>query len=484
VTGSGSPLEILGSGLFANTSVGAPLIRSTRGIAIRKSTVAANVVLGGESLVLLEHVGDRPVYSHLSAVVLSRNRLLGTGEAPLPSVWPRATAVPAQSQFCLPWGADLLDYRQRELPTVDAASADSVLLRVVGLAAAPSVLAILKSMVVENEMGTGGGLVRTEGELPDFQLSIVHSTIQGIPMIVDGVGGGPGAKLSSARNILIGAPTVSLGAGWGHVEVTMEQAVGNQAGWLAEFAGIPGIIGPSPPPLPTQDLFRDGDEFAGESESSRVFALCPDIDDTDKLGPFGGEGFCGLDQGIHYVPSAAAIAVGSVFWPWEDSLLPSAPPGAPENMPGASGWSCEPGLGPWDQFDAGNGPEGDGDGWTNLVDCAPELSPPPDIPNLPERNGYDTEDCEEIDNDCYQCPPTTPGPDDDDSADDDDSGAETDDDDDDSGHVDGGETELSGCAATGCGVPYRCVDGRPVLALVGVLLAQTPRRRRRGREQR
>jgi hypothetical protein len=356
------------------------------------------------------------------------------------------------------------------------AGSGSVILLEGSEGAGASALAIMKAFIVENEGSPEGAFLRTEGSLPGFQLALIHTTIAGSPVILDASVGGPGARFSSARNILLDSPSATVGSGW-EVEVTMDQAIPNQQGWLAQFDGVSGIVGPAPPPLP-DDLFGDGAAFSALPEPSRVLALCPDLEDTDNLGPNGGEGFCALDRAAFYLPSPAAIEVGSVFWPWENSFLPSLPHGSPENMPGASGWSCDPWMGPLDQFDFGNGLEGDGDGWTTLVDCDPDVPPPPNVPNLPELNGYDTEECEEIANDCYSCPPDL-GDDDDDAIDDDDAVDDDDStptDDDDSGS---GDTDISGCAETGCGVPYRCEDGRPVAACFPLVVALGLVRRRR-----
>lgn len=469
--------EIHASALFGNTvSGGHPLIQLGGDLALDRSVVAANVVLDAAPLlgVDLSDVGAAGQVV-ISRSVFSRNRLLSSGTVDAPQVWPRPTVLPDADNVCLPWGSDQLDYLGRAgLSITDPVLSDAALFDVDGgVGTSTGIVAVYKTFVIDNEWDSGGAVLRTSGELPDLQLLLVHDTLTNHSgLLVDGGGTGPGAALGSARNLLLGSPVVTLGAGFDAADVTMDQVESGNQAWVNAFATLAGVHGPVLPAPPWASLFAPLSDLT--DHLGRAILLCPNLySDTSGLGPGGGTAPCALDLASSYVPDVDEAIALAVPWPWRDTVLPGLAAGDLQNTPGATGWTCDGQLPPaYDQLDFGFGPSGDADSYSTLVDC--DNASGGTVPELPPDDGYNSADCDHIEGDCYLCPDefgdddddssgpaddddTTPA-DDDDCAqpDDDDSGSQDDDASDDDDDSAGGrsDTFAEGCDAEGCGYSW------------------------------
>jgi hypothetical protein len=412
--------------LFGNTTSGAPLLRVEASLQVEYSVLSGNVVIGGSPLfhLVLPDV-EAPTLVSLEGVVFSRNRLLATGSLPAPTIFSRPVVVPQEGDFCRYHGTDQLGTVSRPLPAVTGVTGDASLLWIEGAGTSSGgVVSLMKSFVVDNEIGAGGAVVELTGTYPGLQLNLIHNTVSTTGLLVEAGGIGPDARLALARNLYVEPPAVALNASFATAEVILEAAE-DGAEWLAEFAGLSGIQGPIPPPLDYGDLFRPEDVVAAWTDLQRAEASCPQFADPNPLVP-GSAVLCALDSARAYLPTDSALAAGTVPWVWENSILEILGFGDPSNMPGATGWVCPAGVSPTDDVGTSGDNIGDLDGYSSLVDCDNESAGTQ--PSLPSQNGYDTEVCVDEPDDCYVCPVLGPGDDDDSTQDDDDDSSQDDDD--------------------------------------------------------
>lgn len=442
-------VDLFASALFGNTSQQAPLIRSPQ-VRISSCVVSGNVVLGGEALIELAFEdADQPIATEVELSVLSRNRLLESAPAPAPTVVERPITQPGADDYCLPAGSDQHPFLVRPLPDVSASPADAALFVLDGTGApADAFFHLMKCFVVDNELGSAGALVRATGNQPRLQVNLIHDTVTSPGLIIDGQQTGTGGRFTSARNLYLGQPTASLGAGFTAAEITMDLVEQDPASWFGAAEGLLGVAGPIPPAIDWSQPFRS--DVGDLSELQRNELVCADgVDEPSMLGPT-----CGLDSAVGYFPTATTVATAAVPWPWRGEVLEILQDGDPQGMPGATGWACRAiGL-PFDGVGIGGGlDEGDGDGFSSLVDC--DNNDGDVTPQVPAEDGFDGVEC--VGNECYECPEF-----DDDSRDDDDGPAAS--------------TIGEGCDAKGCGYSYRHAG---LLLVVPWTLVR--RRRRRSR---
>lgn len=448
--------------LFGNAAQdGVPLVRTRTPLRILNSSLVANEVEQGGSLLFaqVDNGGGQP--HTIQQTVFSDNRIHPADGATAAQVPER---IPAQIDLCLPTGTDGSYPRDRQRPTKPAAGGPGALVHLAGTASSTSYVLITKSYFVQNTIGVGGALVRLEESAPGRVVTFLHNTCdEPVGSVVHAATQTSRSRLISARNLLLGSPFLQLGAGWDFVESTMDDVEGNPSAWASSFSGAAGISGP----YPTAFLDGPGDLLLADasqqpSDCERALAHCADmtVDDCTPATLGEGRAFCGLDLAADYLPSSSGLALAADWWPWRNAGFPQTPVGSPENFPGASGWTCSKSyVGALTDGDFGG--FGDQDGFTGLVDC--NNSDPDVVPEVPDLDGHTTAECEE--NECYTCP----------SGDDDDIGNDDDDiRDDDAADDDSSSDDLTvptGCTGRGCGVAI------PIAFLP--LTALSLRRRRR-----
>ncbi len=416
---------------------GLPLVRTRTPLRLLNSSLIANEVEQGGSVVIAEvDAGGGQPHTVLQSV-FSDNRVHPADGATSSEIVER---VPAQADFCLPTGADGSYPRGRQRPPRPASGGAGALVHLAGTFNSTNHVLIAKTYFVQNTLGSGGALVRLEESAPGRVIRFLHNTCdESLGSVIQAATAASRSRLISARNLLLGSPTLQLGPGWDFVESTMDDVEGDPSAWAASFVGVAGISGP----YPTAFLGGPGDLLLGEgsqqlSDCERALAHCADLTADDcNPGALGeGRAFCGLDLAADYLPSSSGLALAAAWWPWRDAGFLQTPVGSPENFPGASGWTCIKSLvglpedGDFDDF-------GDQDGFSGMVDC--DNSDPNVVPEVPAMDGHATVECEETE--CFTCP-----------GDDDDTGDEDDDDaaDDDSSSPD--LTVPTGCTGRGCGV--------------------------------
>jgi hypothetical protein len=485
LTGRGARIDLNTTALFANISRGEPLISLASDVYFWTATLAGNVVLGGAPLVAVEVAEhDRTVNIVIDRSVFSRNHLLGDGTASPPAFVSISNTV---DQECLPAGADSRPYHDRDLPAWTGTSSPAALIDLFGAQLVPRAnVSLQKSFVVANQMAAGGAVFRMGGDVDGLTLSLVHSTFdEPNGRLVDGGGAGSGARFVSARNLYLQEPGIDLGKAWTHIEMSMDE-INPDPGPVAEALGdIDGVIGPFPKLAPWEDSpwFRDVATVRGLTNCARNTLVCPEV----EFNCSGINWYCALDEAAAYVPTPEFRDGVSFPWPWRGVIDLIDVLENDGEVPGATGWRCNGHDFPWDVHRPASQDNGDGDTYTTLLDC--DNDNPLIVPILPEEDGITTPDCRPTEGGCYECPDGTEVTDDDDAIDDDDAV-----DDDDSAPEDPtpepaptpdpGDDDTSlktGCAVTGCGVPYRCVDGQPVPAWLSLLLAPLGLRRRRWR---
>ncbi len=483
LTGGGG-FHASSSAIFANVSEAAPLLRADDLFHLHHTVLSGNVVVGAP-LVSSALEGDQRLVK-LEKTVVSRNRLLASGATVSAAPAPAQAPVGAISggDFCLPFGASSTPYLSRAVPTATGAPFDAPLFAVTGNDLFERRLVVMVStFVVENEVGSGGALVASTGSNRFLDVALVHNTVAGLdaPLLRED-GQSSTIRLSTARNLIDGPSSMALVGGVYHVETSLDSLDDSGAAFTAALAGIPGIPGPLLPLRSAPGTFLEDAVTGGWSDCEKVLANCPNQTDCDALEVNGVDLACSLDAAIRYVPDPTRADL-STTWPWKSTWFG----GDRTAFAGATGISC----GARDLiFDEVFQPlhQGDGDGFTTLVDCDNDRS---DIqPSLPEYDGFSSIYCSEVVGDCYTCPegseePPVEGDDDDSGGDDDDSALDDDDvgsDDDDSGSpVDdddaGGSVVLpEACVGSGCGVAYHCSEGS--VAFLPLLMVPAFRRRR------
>lgn len=485
-------LNIHQSVLFGNfVSGGAPVLRSEGGGELRSVVLADNVVDdGGPLLLVVESPTGLASRFSIRSGVFSGNRLLDstTSGAAAPIATGRSPYPGSEQDFCLPEASEDLAVEGRVLPAASGVAGGGALVLLDGGASLGRFdLDLLGSFVVGNEMGSAAAVLRVTGPPANSKVALLHNTIE-LPegLLVEHQGTGGGALLMSARNLYLGQTTLGALDGFSSFEFSMDQGP-SVADLYSTLVSLAGVVGPLPQPVDWSDAtnFREGSEVRSLDDCLRAQLLCPELS-CPASEPVPREWFCALGQAADYIPTAGSGTASALEWPWSTDYFGIAGTGEPSNQPGPTGWICEERFLPFDQKDSVTG---DGDGYSGLVDC--DNTNPDIVPQVPVEDGFESTDCWDIADDCFECPPGSnlidpPGDDDDsgdddDMSDDDDAGDDDstgdddttgDDDDDTAGPFDGQEVPVGCGPGRGCGVPIGS-------AVLPILLVGGVRRRRR-----
>ena len=434
------------SALFGHVTDNAPLIRFGSQGRVLHFTLAGNRIVDHDTL--MEWAPDSGGELIMGSLGISRNAFVTGGPVEPAPEWSSNTQDDSSTQFCLPApseGSWLVD-RTAASGGTDA-SAAAILEVSAGLGESePGGLLFERSMVVETEATSVDALVRLEGDLGQLDLTVLQNTVTGPigAVVLDQADSGT-ASLALARNLYAGEMAPTLGPNWRAITASMETGAIDPAGWTSALSGVATaseIVGP---------FFASSPEFQPEGDvramtaCERLEASCSNFyGDCDGNGP--GDGFmtqgCWLDRSVAYVPTAAWRDANTQRWPWTGGYFLQLPDGNAYNAPGATGWDCHFVLLPNDE---------DGDGHSPLTDCHDDDAN--DGPSLPEPNGYDSDECVDDPDDCFDCPEGStlidpPGDDDDSTTSDDDDAA---DDDDASGDDDDTSTNDVYVGCLGCG---------------------------------
>jgi len=449
ITGApGVSFSISDSAVFGNlVEGGGPLLRFVADSTSRGVLYGANVVMDGGPLLHMVLETDGAAATVWGGE-FSRNRLLGSGSADAaPSLALNPAGLPVD--YCLPPGSQGDSYAGRATPTASGAPSQAPLVLVEVAAGAIGTRATLaKVFVVENETAAGGSLIAVDGRGEAHQLALLHNTFSALsgPLLE---GGGTDSRFVTGRNLFTSDPILALDGTWTKGELILDQ--GPTSPW-ADRADIDEVLWV---PLPGQTpQFRTAAQILALDSCARVQAVCPEVDDCASWGAFD----CAVDRARGYVPTASQSEALENPWVWETDGLPD---GGPGSVPGATGWTCSTAAAPWDLL----GPGGDGDGWSSLTDCNNEDGDT--LPSIPDLSGVGSDDCIEIADDCYRCPPGSNLVDDDDTG--------TIDDDDDS--FDAENSVPVGCTSRGCGAAIDCGSGQTVAWLFVLPLGMWRRRR-------
>jgi hypothetical protein len=411
--------------IFGNVTSGAPLVRISRRLASSASLIAANLVLGSHAL--LHASFDHPEAElRLATSTVSRNRMLASGVYSMPGPVVTPLSESFDGAMCLPRGADGLDYLPRQVPTSGAApsGAPIIHLAVGTVPGSTRQASILSTFVVENESGP---VVGVDGPASDLDVVVLHATSPGD--VLDALGTAVGGRFVSARNLYLTPPTVALPPSWSAFEATLD---GSEGAWAAP--GAPGLFGPHLAIPTLAEAFRPISEVTSWGACQRIASACPDlVNACGDLAAHSPGVDCALDASAGYIPTEAFAKQFAQRFPWRGTVLDVADDGSASNVLGATGAACLLLTVPFDRFSSLVGFEGDGDGFTNLVDC--DNADSNRVPALPEFDGFSSSYCDEDPDGCYRCPEASqpvPGDDDaghdDSGVGDDDSGAAGDDD--------------------------------------------------------
>ena len=464
---------IVNSALFGNISEGAPLISMGADARFENTLIAANAVLDGSPLIDCM-LGIQQAHCSIFGGEITRNRLLGPGTAEMPPLAPFGNGI-IGDEWCLPVGSDGQNYIDRPDLVTTGDVSDLPLIRVdFQQGAVGNRVTLARTFVVDNQ---AGGVVGITGGGESAQVALLHNTfdVSGVPLVSGGAGSD--LRIVASRNLYTTVPTYDLDDSLGVLELTMEAMPAPATDWAADLPAI-GIVGP--PVLYEGATFESASTVDSWDHCARVLAACPNVTDCNGIGPGGGAQECGLDTARAWFPDAALAEQIRVDWPWEGGYFPAGTGAAA--TAGATGWTCSaPQSFPYDVVDD-DGTEGDADGYSTLTDC--DETNPNETPSLPENNGIDTADCDEVD-DCWTCPDGTVGDDDDSTGDDDDSSTG---DDDDSGTGDDDDASSGPCPSDqphciepgchGCGYAFAPTTGVALLLIGAPMLRRrrTPRR--------
>lgn len=407
VTAGRGILSLASTLFFGNAVVseGVPLISSRAVVRAVFTTVSANSLARSGAVVEVDgRDGTDPVVLSWVESSISDTRFHNASSpSTAPSV-PRPVVEIASSEFeCLPAASDGLRPISRSRPQEPADIGAGELLRVTEFPGEWGLLRIQKSYFVRNLISAEGALLGVSGTSGRY-LILLHNTIEEERApIVRASSDVDESWLVSARNLLLGRPSLELGSRWALAETTMELIEGDPSGWIdGASQAASGLQGPFPPDLGegSRSLFR-GAAAEGLSDCERALAHCPEMAETDCSSGAIGPGFaqCGLDGAVEYLFTSAGQAVVSHRWPWVDSGFPQVESGAGENAPGASGWTCGAEVPEPYDFTGEDGPY-DGDGATGMVDC--DNFDAGIVPEVPEFDGFGEEPCEPAA--CYECP--------------------------------------------------------------------------------
>mgnify|MGYP002629188801 CR=1 FL=1 len=455
-------LDFWDSAIFGSvTSGGAPLVEAEGGL-FRSSVIAGNVALDGAPLMRFQRpaAGGEDRLS-IRSTVISRNALVAVGGSatPVGVQGPRAPDPGHITNFCLPEASDNLAFGGRATPQYSGDMSSAALIAFDGgSAVSPFDLDLMGNVIVDNDLSDSSALVRAGGSGYALTLHLIHNTVTvSDEAVVEYLGASTGVRLVSAKNLFLGPPRLGVMGPSPRFEMTMDESSGGVAAWSGAVSTQGGLAGPEPTAVDWSlgTSFRPSSELEALDGCLRARLLCPELTCPTTVNLR--EQLCALDAASAYVPSSAAVSQGPA-WPWATDYFDSRATGDPYNTPGASGWFCEEREPPFDR----DGVVGDGDGWTTLVDCDNEAV---STPSVPGADGFNSEDCWDVTDDCYECPQGSnlidpPLGDDDDSGDDDDD----DDDDSSSGSDDDDSSEAdddpalptapTGCQkGTGCGAP-------------------------------
>jgi len=431
---------------------------------------------------VVEAAGDgsiEPVQAALYNMVVSRNRALASASAPGGApAQPLVEGPESPGERCLGEAVGLPSHL-RASPFESLPSGDSALVRIDADLLKPGAAALdmYRIWLLGNETGSGP-LIEFDMDGVDLRGSVTHS------MFADNASAervrlvttrGDGA-LAFLRNLVLGSGVaVDLGiSGPATAEITMNVGVPDVTWWQGPV-GVPfALLGPN------QEVGLEALRFESAATVRQLaprlqFGLIAGGSPEEEHAACSGlpqTWLCPTDRAAEFIPTSDFVDAMWTFWPWGTDFFLSDESSA---RAGPTGGTCILANGPLDT--SRDGRWGDGDGFSHAVDCDNEDERV--VPVLPSLDGFTTEDCYELENTCWECPPGSRIVDPPSTADDDDA---VDDDD----VVDatpspppgeGRGEALRGCTASGCGVAYHCDGGAAWLPLI--LLGPLAGRRRR-----
>jgi hypothetical protein len=238
-------------------------------------------------------------------------------------------------------------------------------------------------------------------------------------------------------------------------------------------AALGGLSGPNldASDWPVGAAFRSGEPEDALSDCDALSAVCADAPSGCQYSR--NDAICARASAAPYLPTPAFITAFAVAFPWDTDFLPAVDGASAMNAPGATGWDCANPRTPWDRWSQNNSPLGDGDGYTELIDCDNHDSAV--VPSLPDYDGFSSPYCQADSGTCYVCPEGSEPPPADDDGDDD---RPVDGVDDDSADESGPPFLIrEGCRDNGCGFAWTCDEGA-ANSFLAVLLGIPLRRRR------
>lgn len=255
--------------LFYGNAVhdGHPLMRVGGRLVFDYASFVANEVEQDASLVLLDidpTKGD-PI-ADIQFSTFSDNRLRSGDGATASDPVPRPFGADPQATLCLPKASDGIAPRGRQRPEAPQTAGSGALLDVVGSNISTTYMLLVKSYFVGNTVGPSGAVLRLGENGPARAIQFIHNTCDVADgFVIEATTSTPIDHLVSARNLLLGAPSVSLGD-WEFADTTMEYCEGDPTSWSTGFASSTGIVGPFP------DAFASGggDLLLGTDGESRL----------------------------------------------------------------------------------------------------------------------------------------------------------------------------------------------------------------------
>ena len=403
---SGGWLSFGDVSVHGNVTNGAPLLSAER-MTFNSGLLAQNVGIGSSLLVVEQAIGGPAQTLQLNESEVGGNVLLAPGGSATPIATPVAHGAPILgTPSCAPSGSQNQDFASRGSIVWSGTPSDSAVFDVSSLGTSPTSLKAQRNLVASNTTSPSGALFRGGSLGVSSRVSLFHNTIEAQSgLVLDMPDSSGGSRIYSARNLLLGSPGLSVGAGVTFVEVTMDQLEDSASSWVTTSSQLPGIAGPFPQLVPwgTSSAFMNSTDVLALTYCPRIQLMCPEILDCsvwflDPVCPI-------ADEGASLVPSVTSTAAAAAPWPWQTSPWGT---GA-SDMVGPTGWLC-----------GGNaifyGDE-DSDGYSALVDCDDQNSAV--VPVRPDPDGYSSAECGV--GTCFVCPPgSIPVGDDDDSGDDDD----------------------------------------------------------------
>lgn len=403
---------------------------------IQDSLVVENAIVGVGGLVAsrfhgvgwdLELGNLGPTYFGIDRNVFARNRWYVVGESARVGTWPLLSLSGPLSTGCAgidsSWPTESLQSPRGGT----SAGSEGYLLGYAGssVAGGTSAALVTRNFFIDNSFDDGF-LITLDADVGGLLAQVIHNSVrtsQSVSMM-DIDAARPDGSVFVARNLWV------QGLSPGPAQTALVLASGQPGGlfvsgnvttgvvpWTSAIKpGAFSILGPNH--LGAQPAFVAATTIRGAWDPcSRFEYQCPSSPASDCSSWPGGELPCLPDAAAELVPTADWVAAFGDPWPWESDFFIGPEPGW--ESPGATGWVCDAPRPTADAVTAGPASWGDGDGFPDALDCDNE--DPSVTPSLPSPDGVPGPYCDEIEDDCYQCPEGSAQPPDDDSAADDDS---------------------------------------------------------------